>query len=222
MGVIEDRATVRTLSAGTTRGKRSFVGAAARDMTACNVSGSFCLAGSEQTCQKKVPNAGICNKDFEIITAVCLQHDSVLDAMYPRLLAKTKGSKVIGVIYDAALAAAVNKSFCSAAPASTVGPPRLVAKGTVIILDSTTCNDSTGGCGCRCHRPNSRPASTGSGHCLTPTPPAFSRPLPQVRQALGVSGRFYGIPHFPVMPSQRGLPPQTRSREVKNDSTALV
>jgi hypothetical protein len=102
----------------------------------CNVSGSFCRAGLEKACQKQIPtNAGICNGNCEIITAVCLQEDAVLDALYPRLLARTNGSKMIGVVYSATTADN-NHSFCP--PPSSIAPVgllQLVAAGAVVTLD---------------------------------------------------------------------------------------
>ena len=76
--------------ADTARSQQSV--ADAGEAKTCNVSGSFCPAGSEEACQKQVPNGGICNGNFEIITAVCLQKDAVLDALYPRLLATKNGT----------------------------------------------------------------------------------------------------------------------------------
>jgi hypothetical protein len=121
--------------ADTTRSQQSVVDAGGAKT--CNISGSFCQAGSELACQKEVPNGGICNGDCEIITAVCLQEDAVLDALYPRLLAKTNGSKMIGVIYTSAAAPGpANRSFCPApASISPVGPLKLVASGAVATLD---------------------------------------------------------------------------------------
>jgi hypothetical protein len=120
--------------ADTARSQQSVVDTG--EVKTCNISGSFCPVGSEGVCQKQVPNGGICNGDCEIITAVCLQEDAVLDALYPRLLAKTNGSKMIGVIYSAAPSGPTNRSFCPPSGSiSPVGPLKLVASGTVAALD---------------------------------------------------------------------------------------
>lgn len=126
--------------AGTARSQQSVVADAGEAKT-CNVSGSFCPAGSEAACQKPVPNGGICNGNCLISTAVCLQEDAVLDALYPRLLATTSGSRMIGVVYGAAATPGprpANNTFCPpATPGSIlpVGPLKLVASGTVATLD---------------------------------------------------------------------------------------
>lgn len=78
--VVSETATVRTVSAvepmkfdtGTVP---AAVNAKAK---ACNVSGSFCPAGSEKPCQGQTVSANVCNHDFEIITPVCLQEDATL------------------------------------------------------------------------------------------------------------------------------------------------
>eukprot|EP01050_Picozoa_sp_SAG11_P014752 SAG11_NODE_1848_length_4170_cov_1.679931_5_plen_518_part_01 len=99
----------------------------------CNVTGSFCAAGSEQSCQLETASPNVCNKGYEIITSVCLQEDAVLDALYPRLHARTKGSRMVGVVYDTSHDVA-NHSFCSAALSSD--PRQLVANGSIATLDA--------------------------------------------------------------------------------------
>ena len=106
----------------------------AADAKPCNVSGSFCPAGSETPCQLETVSPNVCNKGYEIITSVCLQEDAVLDALYPRLLARTSGSRMTGVVYDTSHDVA-NQSFCSAQVSSD--PRRLVANGSIATLDST-------------------------------------------------------------------------------------
>ena len=108
-----------------------------RETKTCNISGSFCPAGSEVACQKPVPNGGICNGNCLITTAVCLQEDAVLDALYPRLLATKKRSRMIGVIYAPEPGAGpANHSFCPPpASISPVGTLKLVASGAVATLD---------------------------------------------------------------------------------------
>jgi hypothetical protein len=106
---------------------------------ACTVGGSFCTTGSEGPCQKQqVTTPGVCNKGYEIITAVCLQQDAVLDAIYPRLLAKTKGSRMIGVVYETGGDKPVaNQSFCAAPVSTGHDPQRLVASGNITTLEAT-------------------------------------------------------------------------------------
>ena len=93
--------------------------------------------GSEQPCQRKTVAANICNQGYEIVTAVCLQEDAVLDALYPRLLATTKGSRMIGVVYDISHPGVVNESFCSASASHSTDPRRLVAKSAITTLEAT-------------------------------------------------------------------------------------
>ena len=108
----------------------------------CNSTGSFCVASSAGTCQQA--NAGaaalpeVCNGNFEIMAAVCLPGPVELDALYPKLLAKTNGSRVIGVVYDVGLPSGPNKSFCSANVVAGHFPRRLVAKGPLTVLEATS------------------------------------------------------------------------------------
>ena len=120
-------------SSGAPKSSRAPVAATAAAKPACNVSGSFCTVGSEETCQVETTSPNVCNTGYEIVSSVCLQEDAVLDAIYPRLLARTKGTRIIGVVYDTSQDVA-NQSFCSAASSST--PRQLVANGSATTLDT--------------------------------------------------------------------------------------
>ena len=115
------------------------VASTASAVPGCNVTGSVCVAGSDGPCQTAndaahaVPT--VCNGDFEIMAAVCVQGQVELDALYPRLIARTKGSRVVGVIYDVASASGANTSFCSAHVGEN--PNKLLAKGPITTLNAT-------------------------------------------------------------------------------------
>ena len=107
----------------------------------CNVSGSFCTAGSEQRCRQPLNGSkeGLCNANFEIVAPACLHRDGTVDSLYIQVKVRAAGIRVIGLVYDTADAPPVepdtNASFCAAAsPKSTTvpGPRRLVAKGSAV------------------------------------------------------------------------------------------
>ena len=104
----------------------------------CNTTGAFCAAGSEGPCQKANGAASptVCNGGFEIATAVCLQAPIVLDALWPRLTARAKGSKVVGVVYEMNSPSNETRAFCARGTSSNL-PGRLVAKGPAVMLEAT-------------------------------------------------------------------------------------
>ena len=68
---------------------------------------SFCVAGSEQACRPRTSPAGVCNANFEIAMQVHLYHDTVVDALHPRLSARGGGDAlIVPVIYAVASSAA--------------------------------------------------------------------------------------------------------------------
>ena len=106
----------------------------------------FCVAGSEQACQRPTTPAGVCNANFEIAVKVRLDHDAVVDALHPRLSARGNGGAlVVPVIYAASATPPANTStFCSNTPGhgSPSRPQRLVAKGPATKL--ATAANATG------------------------------------------------------------------------------
>ena len=111
------------------------VSAPSTTVSLCNVSGSFCPAGSETPCQTNTASSAVCGGNFEIVLPVCLQQDSIIDALHAKLQARSEGSRAVAAIYELDAAPGANSTFCStSSPSAPLR--RLVAQSNMTTLES--------------------------------------------------------------------------------------